>query len=198
MSQKNDSVEAQQKWAQVRQRPAKGKTGGSLKHESAIKHVTGDAIYVDDMPEWPNTLHVAVGKSAIAHGDIVSMDLTDVWASEGVVDVITFDDIPGETDIGPVFAGDPLLAGKTVEYVGQPIFAVAANSHELAQRAAAKAVIEYEESTPILDIQTALKEQVFVRPTHTHTKGDAVLALQNAKHTLKGDFYVKGQEHFYL
>jgi len=198
MSQKHDSVEALQKWAQVRQRPAKGKTGGSLKHESAIKHVTGDAIYVDDMPEWPNTLHVAIGKSTIAHGDIVSMDLTEVWASEGVVDVITFDDIPGETDIGPVFAGDPLLAEKTVEYVGQPIFAVAANSHELAQRAAAKAVIEYEESTPILDVQTALKERVFVRPTHTHAKGDADKALQKAKHTLKGDFYVKGQEHFYL
>jgi xanthine dehydrogenase large subunit len=103
-----------------RKRPAKGKIGKDQKHESADKHVTGDAIYIDDMLELAGTLHMAVGQSSQAHAEIISMDLTAVKAAQGVVDVVVFDDVPGETDIGPVFKGDPIFAKEKVEYVGQP------------------------------------------------------------------------------
>ncbi|MCW4628229.1 hypothetical protein [Marinomonas rhodophyticola] len=70
-------------------------------HESAIKHVTGQAIYIDDMPEWPNELHVATGLSTEAHADIVSINLDKVRAYPGVVDVIVQADIPGDPDVSP-------------------------------------------------------------------------------------------------
>jgi len=181
-----------------RQRPPKGRSGKSAKHESGLKHVLGTAVYVDDMPELPNTLHVAVGQSAKAHANILSMDLSAVRSAEGVVDIITFDDIPGETDIGPVFKGDLLFAHGKVEYIGQSLFAVAAVSFEAAKRAVKLAKIEYEILPAILNIKDALKKQFFVRPTHSMQKGDFEVAINKAPNKLTGELYVKGQEHFYL
>jgi xanthine dehydrogenase large subunit len=107
-----------------------GGVGRSKKHESADKQVAGEAIYVDDRPSLRGELHAAVGQSTQAHANILSMDLSAVKAAEGVVKVITVEDVPGHTDIGPVFPGDPVLAIGKVEYIGQPIFAVAATSYD--------------------------------------------------------------------
>ena len=181
-----------------RQRPPKGRAGKSLKHESAEKYVTGAAIYIDDMPELPKTLHVAVGQSTEAHANIKSMDLSAVKAADGVVDVVTLADVPGLTDIGPVFKGDPLFADGKVEFVGQPLFAVAAESFEQAKRAVKFAKVEYDVLEPVLTVKEALEKQHFVRPTHSMHKGDAETAIANAPNQLSGEMYVKGQEHFYL
>jgi len=153
---------------------------------------------VDDIPLLANTFFLEVGTSDIAFGNITSMDLTQVNSSEGVELVLTVDDIPGLVDIGPVFPGDDLLTKKTVQYVGQPIFAVVATNKLLAQQAIKKAVIEYEELDPILTIKQALDAKFFVRPTHRQSRGDSLSAINNASNTLQSDLYVKGQEHFYL
>jgi xanthine dehydrogenase large subunit len=192
MSSKFDSYEDRRK------RPAKGKSGKSMMHESAEKHVTGDAIYVDDMAELAGTLHVAVGQSTKAHANIISMDLSAVRLADGVIDVVMIDDIPGETDIGPVFKGDPLFADGKVEFIGQPLFAVAAHSFEQAKRAVKLAKVEYQVLPAILEVKDALKENFFVRPTHSMQKGDFAAAIKKAPNTLSGELYVKGQEHFYL
>ena len=155
MSSKFESYEIRRK------RPAKGKSGKNSIHESANKHVTGDAIYVDDMAELPNTLHVAVGQSTEAHASIIGMDLSAVKAAEGVVDVVTLDDVPGETDIGPVFKGDPLFADGKVEFIGQPLFAVAAATFEQAKRAVKLAKVEYKVLPAVLTVEDALKQQHF-------------------------------------
>ncbi len=181
-----------------RKRPAKGKIGKDQKHESADKHVTGDAIYIDDMLELAGTLHMAVGQSSQAHAEIISMDLTAVKAAQGVVDVVVFDDVPGETDIGPVFKGDPIFAKEKVEYVGQPLFAVAATSFEDAKRAVGLAKVEYKTLPAILEVEDALSSDFFVHPPHTMSKGDFSTAIANAPKQLRGEVYVKGQEHFYL
>ena len=181
-----------------RQRPPKGRSGKDLAHESAQKHVTGDAIYIDDMPEIAGTLHLAVGKSTITCGVIKSLDLTAVKAAEGVIDVITLDDVPGLKDIGAVFEGDPLLANGRIEFHGQPMFAVAAETFEQAKRAAMLAKVEYQEEEAVLTVQEALKQNAFVRPAHVMIKGETEAALKDAPRTLSNDLYVKGQEHFYL
>ncbi|MCH2041129.1 MAG: xanthine dehydrogenase molybdopterin binding subunit [Saccharospirillaceae bacterium] len=187
----------------LRERPQKvkklkGHTGQSMKHESANKHVTGKAVYVDDMPELPNQLHIAVGGSAYPHAKIKSIDLFAVRETLGVVDVITVEDVPGHVDIGPVFSGDPVLVEETCEYVGQPIFAVAATSIEIARAAVKKAKIEYQVLEPVLDVEQALEQNFFVRPTHQHQRGDSETALKNAAHRIQGQMHVNGQEHFYL
>ena len=177
---------------------SKGQTGSNMKHESAEKHVTGKAVYVDDMPELPNQLHIAVGGSQHAHAKIKSIDLTSVRETLGVVDVITVHDVPGHVDIGPVFSGDPVLVEELCEYIGQPIFAVAADTMEIAKAAVAKAHIEYDVLEPTLTVEKALEDEFFVRPTHQHKRGDSAKALADAPNRIQGQQHVNGQEHFYL
>ncbi|WP_020408015.1 xanthine dehydrogenase molybdopterin binding subunit [Hahella ganghwensis] len=181
-----------------RNRQVKGKVGQQSEHESALKHVTGKAQYVDDIPEIQGTLHTAVGGSAYPHARILSMDLSRVWSAPGVKDVITAQDVPGHVDIGPVFPGDPVLVESECEYIGQPIFAVAATSYEAAKQAVKLADIEYEELPAVLDVSAGLKEAFYVRPPHSQVSGDAIVAIDAAPNRISGRQYVKGQEHFYL
>lgn len=175
-----------------------GHTGQSSKHESAIKHVSGSAVYIDDIAEAKNMLHASVGRSSIAAGKITHINLDKVRTAPGVVCVITHEDVPGELDIGPVFPGDLMLAQHEIVHFGQPIFAVAATDLQLARQAVQLAEISYEEHTPILTEEHALAEKSFVRPTHTHQRGDVNAALASAEKTLTGAQHIGGQEHFYL
>ena len=172
--------------------------GSSKKHESAHSHVSGEAIYIDDRTPSKNMLYAAVGQSSMAHAKIISMDLAAVEKAEGVLAVVSVDDVPGHIDIGPVFPGDLILAKDKVEFVGQPLFAVAATSHDLARKAVKLAKIEYQELETTLSITDALKKQNFVRPPYSMKNGDSSQAIENSDHQLEGEIRIGGQEHFYL
>ncbi|MFK7892212.1 MAG: molybdopterin cofactor-binding domain-containing protein, partial [Granulosicoccus sp.] len=167
-------------------------------HDSAREHVTGAARYVDDMEAAQGQLHVAMGLSDIAHGELRALDISDVLSAPGVVDIIEFKDLPHATDVAPVFDGDPLLVDKTVSHMGQPLFAVAATSHRAARKAVLKARVDYAELTPELSIASAARQKSFVRPPHRMKRGDSASALSRARHRIKGVQFVGGQEHFYL
>ena len=122
-----------------------------IPHESAAKHVSGAAIYTDDIPEPPGTLYGAIGCSKKANAIIKKINLQEVIKSEGVIAVVTADDIIGRNDVGPVFDGDPIFTKKP-EYYGQPLFAVAATTTELARKAVLRAKISYKTSKPIVSI----------------------------------------------
>lgn len=175
-----------------------GGVGRSKKHESADKQVAGEAIYVDDRPALRGELHAAAGQSTQAHANILSMDLSAVKAATGVIAVITVEDVPGHTDIGAVFPGDPILAMGKVEYVGQPLFAVAATSYDLARKAVKLAKVEYQALKAVLTVKEALAKQNFVRPPFTMKRGDSASAIAGAEHQLSGEIIVGGQEHMYL
>ncbi|MGM0570239.1 xanthine dehydrogenase molybdopterin binding subunit [Marinobacter sp.] len=177
---------------------ARGLAGHSVKHDSAWKHVSGQARYIDDLPMPEALLHAAVGHSAQAHARILSIDLEAVRNYPGVVAVITAGDVPGHLDIGPVFPGDLVLADDIVEHIGQPIFAVAATSHEAARKAARLATVEYEPLDAVVTVEQALAQQLFVRPSQTQQRGEPDRALAEAPHRLQGEQHVGGQEHFYL
>ena len=111
----------------------------SIAHDSARLHVTGQARYVDDMPEPAGLLHAYVGVSGVAHGHDLGLDLDAVSEFPGVVDVFTAGDIPGRNDISPMDTGDdPILADDTVQFLGQPLFAVVAESRDAARKAASE------------------------------------------------------------
>ncbi|WP_317931472.1 xanthine dehydrogenase molybdopterin binding subunit [Halioxenophilus sp. WMMB6] len=167
-------------------------------HESAIKHVTGTAKYVDDIPELPGTLHMAAGGSAYAHANILAMDLDEVANSPGVVAVYTYEDVPGELDVAPVFDGDPLLAPGVTQFVGQPIFLVVAETYEQAQQALPLAKVEYEPLPANITLAEGLAGGEKVLPDNVITRGDADAAIASATHQLQGEGYIAGQEHFYL
>ncbi len=178
-----------QNWAEV---------GVSRPHESAVLHVLGEATYTDDIAEVHGTLHAALGLSSKAHANILSMDLAAVKNSPGVVAVYTAKDIPGTNDCGPIVHDDPILSEGLVEYVGQPIFVVVADSHDNARRAARKADIVYQELPATLTPQEAKNAQSFVVPPMRLQRGDAQQALEKSPHRIKGELFVGGQEQFYL
>ena len=167
-------------------------------HESAHLHVSGEATYVDDIPELAGTLHAALGLSQHAHAMIRSIDFSTVHTAPGVVAVLTAKDIPGENNCGPIAHDDPIFAEGVVQYVGQPIFAVIAQSYDAARRAARQAKISYEELPAVLTAQEAKRRQSFVAPPLHLTRGDPARAIASAPHRLKGEFSVGGQEQFYL
>lgn len=172
--------------------------GRSVKHDSAPKHVSGEAVYVDDRLEFPNQLHVYARMSDRAHARIVRIDTAPCYEVPGVAIAITAQDVPGQLDIGAVLPGDPLLADGKVEFIGQPVIAVAADSLETARKAAMAAIIEYEDLEPVLDVVEALHKKHFVLDSHTHKRGDSATALASAPRRLQGSLHIGGQEHFYL
>jgi xanthine dehydrogenase large subunit len=172
--------------------------GVARPHESAPLHVLGQANYTDDIAEVRGTLHAALGLSGKPHAKIVSIDLAPVRASRGVVAVLTASDIPGTNDCGPIIHDDPILADGLVQYVGQPMFIVVADTHDNARRAARLAQVTYEELPAILTPQAARAAQSYVLPPMRLARGDVAAALASAPRKVKGELYVGGQEQFYL
>jgi xanthine dehydrogenase large subunit len=128
----------------------------SRPHDSAHKHVTGSAEYIDDIPEPAGLLHGGLGLADRAHAEILSVDLEAVKTAPGVVWVITAADIPGFNDVASTGRHDePLLATDLVQFHGQLIFAVIAETRDQARRAARLAKIEYRDLPHFTDIATA-------------------------------------------
>ena len=172
--------------------------GAALAHESAHLHVSGEAEYVDDQPEPRGMLYAAIGHSAKAHARVRQVDFSTVWASPGVVEIITAQDIPGANNHGPVLADDPVFADGLVEYVGQSVFAVLADTVLNARLAARRSRIEYDELPAILDIESALAQESFVLPSQTIVRGQPEQAIAGAPNQLHGRLRTGGQDHFYL
>ncbi|TXH70485.1 MAG: xanthine dehydrogenase molybdopterin binding subunit [Thiothrix sp.] len=172
--------------------------GKDQRHESAHLHVSGAAQYIDDLPEPKATLYAAIGMSKHAHARLNHLDLSRVRQAQGVVAVITAQDIPGENHLGGALKDEPVLAGDKVEYIGQAIFAVAATSIEAARRAVLLAEIDYEVLPHNIDIRAAVAAEQFVLPTKRLARGNAQAAIEQAMHQLSGSFALGGQEQFYL
>ena len=175
-----------------------GAVGAAIPHDSSELHVSGEAIYTDDIPEPKGLLHLAIGMSARPHARISKIDLNAVREAPGVIDVMAADDIPGENNCGPAIADDPVFAPGLVQYVGQAIFAVAAETVDQARKAAKLGLIEYEKLEPVLDPRAAVQAGSFVLPSKTIKCGDSGAAIANAAHRLKGSLSVGGQDQFYL
>ncbi len=177
----------------------KGGVAEALVHDSAAKHVSGEAVYIDDIPEPARTLQIYIGQSARAHAKLLKVDVARVRTAPGVALVLTAADIPGINDISAVHAHDePVLAVDKVMFVGQAIFAVAAETIQQARRAAKLAEIAYEDLEPVLDIDRARAAEDFVWPPGRMRRGDARAAIEAAPRRLQGRITLGGQEHFYL
>ncbi len=170
----------------------------SRRHDSALKHVTGQALYIDDMPEPAGTLHGALILSPIAAGRLRKLDLAAVASAPGVVAVLGPKDIPGKNDVAPVGQNEPLFAFDQIDYAGQPLAMVVGETLDAARHAAERAVIDIETGEAILDVETALAKKAYVQAPQTLLRGDPDAALRSVPHKLTAEFSVGGQEHFYL
>ena len=174
--------------------------GSALAHDSAAKHVTGEALYIDDLPEPAGLAHACLGLSTIAHGRLVALDLSAVEAAEGVLRVLTAADIPGPNDISSTHRHDePVFATDAILHHGQPLFAVVATTRDLARRAARLAKAEYTEEAPHIDVAAARAAggDLVTEPLKLE-RGDVAAALAASPRRLKGSMTIGGQDHFYL
>ena len=177
-----------------------GHTGTDAKHDSAIKQVMGAAEYTDDIPEPIGTLHAYLGCSKVAHGTIRALDLSAVLACEGVVGVLTAKDIPGINDVSAVHAGDePVFPETTVEFHGQPLFAVVAESRDIARRAAELAHVEIDALPHVLGpLEAIAAGYPDVTAPLKLERGDVTAGFEASKHHIAGQMAIGGQDHMYL
>jgi xanthine dehydrogenase large subunit len=178
-----------------RDRPAP--VGQALAHDSARRHVTGEAVYVDDMPDLPGTLHLTLVTSPHPHARIKTIRAGCAAAVPGFAALLTATDIPGINDVGPV-EREPCLAEEIADCVGCPVAVVAAESFAAARAAARLVECDWETLPPILTIREALAAKSFIGEPMILAQGDAAAALSAAPHRLQGELEIGGQDHFYL
>ena len=165
-------------------------------HESAHKHVTGEAVYTDDQPA--DALEVWPVCSPHTHARILSRDATVARAMPGIHAVLLAEDVPGENNVGGVKHDEILLADKKVWFHGQIVALVVGRLQEACRAAAERVVIEYEPLPPILTLKQALAARRFHNAPNYLRRGKVGAALADSPMTLTGVFEMQGQEHFYL
>ncbi|XP_039553924.1 aldehyde oxidase isoform X2 [Passer montanus] len=173
--------------------------GRPIMHQSGIKHATGEAVYIDDLPSVDGELFLAPVTSSRAHAKIVSIDTSEALKGAGVFDVITAHDVPAANEFH--FSDDPeiIFARNEVICVGQIVCAVVADSDVHAKQAAAKVKIEYEMLEPvILTIEEAIKHNSFFEPKRKLEQGNVDEAFETVDNIIEGEICIGGQKHFYM
>lgn len=170
----------------------------AVPHESASKHVTGEAVYVDDILVNRQLLVGRVVFSPHAHARIKSFDLSAARCVPGVHAVLSYKDIPGHNQMGPVVKDEVCLAENEVVCVGQAMFLIAAETEDQAREAERLIRIEYEHLPTILTIDEAIAQNSFLGPSRTMQRGNPDQELQKAQHRIKGELRTGAQEHWYL
>lgn len=169
-------------------------------HDSAIKHVTGSADYTDDISQPQGTLHAYLGVSNVAHATLNAIDLSAVRTAPGVVGVLTAADVPGCNDISPTGQKDePVFPTDKIEFHGQPLFAVIADTRDAARRAAELAQVDCTVLPHVLDVGTAQEAGYpHVTAPLKLERGAVEDGFAAAPNRLRGRITIGGQDHMYL
>lgn len=178
--------------------PKNDPVGRPVVHLAAKKQTTGEAVYVDDMPQYSNELYMALVFSTKAHANIVNVDYSTALGMPGVHGHVTHEDIPGIKVLGAIAHDQEYLASKTVHSQGQVIGAILADTQSHAQAAAKEVKVTYEELKPIITMEQAIEAKSFMGPERDMVVGDPDKAFKAAQHVLEGEVRMGGQEHFYL
>jgi xanthine dehydrogenase/oxidase len=178
--------------------PDKAPVGAPVQHQSAFKQVTGEAIYLDDMPQQPGELFAAFVFSQKPHAKIKSINPARALAHEGVVAFYDAKSIPGHNNIGPVWMDEELFASEEVLCVGYPVGIIVAHNQRSAQQGAGLVNIEYEDLDWCVTIHEAIAKNSYFPENHELHRGDVDAAWATCDHIVEGEFEMGGQEHFYF
>jgi xanthine dehydrogenase large subunit len=169
-----------------------------MKNYDVIRHVKGESKFVDDLLTPEGTLQASVFYSEIAHGELLNIDVNDAAVSDGVKGIFTAKDIPGENQIGGIVPDEELLAEVKVEFIGQPIAVVVADSILNTREAARKIKVEINPLKVITDPREAFADNNLIVPPRTFKLGDIKNCWAECDHIIEGTAESGGQEHFYL
>jgi xanthine dehydrogenase large subunit len=171
--------------------------GKNIPHDSALGHVTGESIFIDDRPFLKGELWVGYLGSPVAAGLLKSIDTSQALKVPGVAGIFTAEDL-SHNRWGTIFSDQPILLENHIGYRDEPICVIAATSREAILKAKRNIQLVIEETQPIFTIDEAIEKEHFLYRAHPIISGDADLAIKNAPHCLKGAFECGGQEHFYM
>ena len=169
-----------------------------IRHESAVGHVTGRAMYVGDTAANRLMLEVCPVMSPHARARIRRCDASAARRLPGVVAVLMAEDIPGENNTGPVRHDEPLFATGEVSYHGQIVAVVVGETLAACRSAAALVEVEYEPLPAVLGLEAAIAQGSYHTEPHALKRGDCEAALATAPLVFEDEFAYGGQEHFYL
>ncbi len=178
-------------------RPVNPVVGLTVSHESADQHVTGEALYTDDLVvRTAGVLHAWPLQAPHAHARVTAMRIEPAYEVDGVVKVLTAADVPGVNDAG-IHHDEPLFPPE-VRYYGHAVCWVLGETLDAARRGAEAIEVEYEVLPSLLTLSEAIEAGSFQGAQPTLSRGDAGGALQRAPRRFTGEFEFGGQEHFYL
>ena len=169
-----------------------------MPHESAIGHVTGRALYVDDTALRRGALSVWLVRATQAHAKLLRVDVSKAISAPGIETILTAASIPGLNNTGPARHDEPLFATDEILFHGQVIAAVIGESLDACRLAAALIEVKYAPLAPILGIEQAIAENSFHTDPHFLVRGEIESALAASPHILEGTLHIGGQDHFYL
>ncbi|MFF9817955.1 xanthine dehydrogenase molybdopterin binding subunit [Streptomyces sp. NPDC014006] len=179
------------------ERPEKPVVGVPMPHESANLHVTGTALYTDDLVHrTKDVLHAYPVQVMKAHGQIIALDTEPALAVPGVVRVLTKADVPGVNDAGmkhdePLFPDEVMFHGHAVAWVlGETL--------EAARLGAAAVEVELDELPALVTLQDAMAAGSYHGAQPVMEAGDIDAGFADSAHVFTGEFQFAGQEHFYL
>lgn len=168
-----------------------------IPHDSALTHVQGLSEYIDDRAFYQNELHVGVFYSEKAHAEILNVYKKEALQLPGVVGILDWQDV-AHLHWGTIFQDQPLLAQDKVQFVGEAILVIAAESQAAMKLALQTIRVDYKELPAILSIQEARKQKSFIGALRTIERGNTKQALGEAPYRLKGSIKIQGADHFYL
>jgi xanthine dehydrogenase large subunit len=179
------------------QRPANPVVGQEIPHESASLHVTGQALYTDDL--WVRThgiLHAHPVQAPHAHARVTRLDPTPAMAVPGVVRVLTAADVKGDNDAG-IKHDEPLFPTE-VMYFGHSVCWVLAETLEAARLGSLAVEVDYEPLPALVTVTDAIEAGSFQGGQPRMERGDIEAGFEASDHVFSGVFEFAGQEHFYL
>jgi xanthine dehydrogenase large subunit len=162
------------------------------------KHVRGESQFIDDFIVPEGTLYAKVFDSTIAHGKILSIDIEEAKNFPGVWGVYIFKDIPGINQVGGIIQDETLFAENDVQFIGEPVALIVADSTKIAKKAAAKIKIKYEPMPVITDPREAFKKNKLIMPPKIFSFGDTEKSWKDCAVIVEGSVETGGQEHLYL
>ena len=178
-------------------RPERPVVGTAVPHESAELHVTGLALYTDDLVNrHPRVLHAHPVQAPHTHARVTALRTAPALQVPGVVRVLTAADVPGVNDAG-VKHYEPLFPDE-VMYAGHAVCWVLAESLEAARLGALAVEVDYEPLPALVTIAEAIAAESFQGARPTLRRGDPEAAWAGCAHVVEGEFEFAGQEHFYL
>ncbi|GAA1415786.1 xanthine dehydrogenase molybdopterin binding subunit [Streptomyces thermospinosisporus] len=179
------------------ERPEKPVVGVPLPHESAVQHVTGAALYTDDLVyRTKDVLHAYPVQVMKAHARITALRTEPALKVPGVVRVLTKEDVPGVNDAGmkhdePLFPDEVMFHGHAVAWVlGETL--------EAARLGAAAVEVELEELPSLVTLEEAMAAGSYHGARPVMETGDIEAGFAESAHVFTGEFQFSGQEHFYL